>query len=108
MDTNQIEYSDRTPMLKPYLVECMPKTVQYPCVMVLNTDPADEAGEHWVALYFDENGQGEYFDSWNTPPTLLQVVHEKAQYIMDMELDTTARCVDLSLWTLLCLLSHLL
>ena len=37
--------------------------------MVLNKDPADEPGEHWVAVYINEDRKGEYFDSYGmTPP----------------------------------------
>ena len=35
-----------------YASDQLPETVRYPCAMVLNTDPADEPGEHWVATYF--------------------------------------------------------
>ena len=42
----------------------LPKTVRYPCAMILNTDPASEPGVHWVAVYFAEDGKGEYFDSY--------------------------------------------
>lgn len=74
MDTNQIEQVLRqdpyaeTIFSGVFARDQLPKTVQYPCAMVLNTDPADEPGEHWVALYLDENCQGEYFDSYGIPP----------------------------------------
>ena len=51
-----------------YAKDCLPDTVRCPCAMVWNTDPADEPGEHWVAVYFDENGRGEYFDLYGQPP----------------------------------------
>ena len=34
-----------------------------PCIFVCNTDPSNLPGQHWIALYFDEQGHGEYFDS---------------------------------------------
>ena len=40
----------------------------YPSAFVVNTDRNDQPGEHWVAFYFDENGHGEYFDSYGFPP----------------------------------------
>ena len=46
----------------------LPATIDYPCAMVWNTDPSNEAGEHWVAMYVDEWGHGEYFDSYGLPP----------------------------------------
>jgi len=41
---------------------------RFPYCAVANTEPAGEAGEHWVAYYFDEHGNGEYFDSYGCPP----------------------------------------
>ena len=46
----------------------LPQTVKYPTAMVWNTDPADEPGEHWVAVYINEDGVGEYFDSYGIQP----------------------------------------
>ena len=74
MDTNQIERAIcQDPWAEAifggvYARDCLPKVVKYPCAMVLNTDPADEPGEHWVAVYFSENGNGEYFDSYGLQP----------------------------------------
>ena len=51
-----------------YAQDQLPNTVQYPCAMVWNTDPADQPGEHWVAVYFNDRGTGEYFDSYGLAP----------------------------------------
>ena len=38
-------------------------------LLICNTDPCHRAGEHWVAMYVDDEGQfGEYFDSFGRPP----------------------------------------
>ena len=37
-------------------------TVSYPSSFVINLDPSYKPGSHWVAVYFDRNGIGEYFD----------------------------------------------
>ena len=39
-----------------------------PVGYILNTDPCQQPGEHWVCLYIDSNGRGEYFDSYGLPP----------------------------------------
>ena len=45
------------------------KTVSYPSSFVINLDPSYKPGSHWVAVYFDINGVGEYFDSFvHYPP----------------------------------------
>jgi hypothetical protein len=41
-----------------------------PALLVANTDPANQPGTHWIAMYFDTDGTGEYFDS------LAQTVHK--------------------------------
>ena len=40
----------------------------YPAAFVVNTDPSDLPGTHWVAFYFDMNGKGEFFDSYGKAP----------------------------------------
>ena len=47
----------------------LPRTMkQYPGAYVCNTHPHTEEGEHWIVLYVDQHGQGEYFDSYGLPP----------------------------------------
>lgn len=41
--------------------------------MVMNLDPHDQAGSHWVCLYI-ENGHGEYFDSYGESPPVKNFV----------------------------------
>ena len=36
--------------------------------MIVNTDPHNEPGEHWVAFYKSHAGCLEYFDSFGMPP----------------------------------------
>ena len=43
----------------------------FPSAYVINSDASSEPGEHWVAVYFDKRGRGEYFDSYGLPPTLV-------------------------------------
>ena len=39
-----------------------------PELLVCNTDPQDKPGTHWIAIYVDKNGRGEYFDSFGMEP----------------------------------------
>ena len=50
------------------------KSVSYPSSFVINLDPSYKSGSHWVAVYFDKNGVGEYFDSFARYPPH-EVVH---------------------------------
>ena len=51
-----------------YPADRLPRQVSWPCCMIINTDPADEQGEHWVAVYIDGAGVGVYFDSFGRAP----------------------------------------
>src|SRR6266571_4560668 len=53
-----------------YPKDLLPKSLfkKRPLAFVINTDNADEPGEHWVALYIDENNIAEYLDSFGFPP----------------------------------------
>ncbi|KAK7486122.1 hypothetical protein BaRGS_00022588 [Batillaria attramentaria] len=60
---------------------CTPETnypfdshLQKPAAFVVNTDRASGPGDHWVAIYIDELGRGEYFDSYGLPPTQPELV----------------------------------
>jgi len=39
-----------------------------PNLLVANTKPNTEVGEHWVAIHVDDRGHGHYFDSFGRPP----------------------------------------
>jgi hypothetical protein len=36
--------------------------------LIINTDKRDEPGEHWVAIYKENDGFCEYFDPYGLPP----------------------------------------
>jgi len=44
--------------------------VTYPSAYVLNSQPSSKPGEHWLGVYLDKNGKGEYFDSYGLPPDM--------------------------------------
>ncbi len=39
-----------------------------PISLIVNTHTSDKPGEHWIALILDQNGSGQYFDSYGLPP----------------------------------------
>jgi len=41
-----------------------------PHLLVCNTDHSDEPGRHWIAIYVDNDGHGEYFDSFGRRPVV--------------------------------------
>jgi hypothetical protein len=52
----------------------LPSKVNYPCSLVANSDKASEPGTHWIAIVIDENGIGEYFDSFGLPPMYVEFI----------------------------------
>ncbi len=57
----------------------LPRIEQLPASMIMNTDPHDKPGEHWVALHIDSNKFGVYFDSYGFRP----LKYEFAEYLDD-------------------------
>ena len=43
----------------------------FPSAYVINSDPSNEPGKHWIAVYFDKRGLGEYFDSYGLAPAFV-------------------------------------
>lgn len=35
-----------------------------PAIFVINTDPSNKPGSHWIAFYFPKYGSSEFFDSY--------------------------------------------
>lgn len=48
--------------------DCLPTKFTLPAAFVINLSTHDSRGSHWVALYIEKNGHGEYFDSFGFPP----------------------------------------
>ena len=41
---------------------------EYPKSIVVNTDPIELPGTHWIAIYFNKKMTGEFFDSYGKYP----------------------------------------
>jgi hypothetical protein len=80
MNTLEINrYLTKFPQFKgTYPRDMLPTINRLPACLVINTDPSNEPGEHWVAVFIDRNGSGEYFDSFGIPPLheeILEFLH---------------------------------
>jgi hypothetical protein len=42
--------------------------------LIVNTDPKDKPGEHWVAIFKDKSGYCEYFDPFGLPPLFAEFI----------------------------------
>ena len=47
----------------------LPTKVKWPSCMVINTDKSNEPGEHWLAVYYDKDGNCDFFDSYGNSPS---------------------------------------
>ena len=67
MDTARIErlLENQLDFQEVFSSDTLPTTPQ---LLVCNTDPSEKPGEHWIAIYVDKKGNGEYFDSFGRPP----------------------------------------
>ena len=47
----------------------LPMFMTPPVYLISNLDPDTKPGSHWIAIYIDANGVGEYFDTFARKPT---------------------------------------
>lgn len=50
------------------------RVIEKPACFIINTDPSNKPGEHWVAVYVPKRGKCEYFDSFGLPPQKDQII----------------------------------
>ena len=52
----------------------VPYKAKLPLNIIINTDPSNKPGTHWVCVSIDKNGRGFYFDSFGFPPITPQIL----------------------------------
>ena len=52
----------------------IPKPLTLPATYVINEDLSTRPGTHWIALFLDNDGTADYFDSYGLPP-IKPIVH---------------------------------
>lgn len=61
--------SNRAHLLGVLACDQLPtKPIRYPCMGIVNTDPSDLPGKHWLAFYITKDKQGYFFDSFGNSP----------------------------------------
>lgn len=59
----------------------IPTQIQtFPCGFILNTDPQNRPGNHWVAVYITSPGKGEFFYSLGRNPTFYYPLFSQKKY----------------------------
>ncbi len=53
----------------------LPSLTSLPVGLIVNTDKASDSGQHWIAIYIDKNGRGEYFDSFGFPSLHIDIIN---------------------------------
>jgi hypothetical protein len=51
----------------------LPSRVRYPSAYVINTHASDKPGEHWLAIFYDDNGVATFFDSFGQSPAFYKL-----------------------------------
>jgi hypothetical protein len=53
-----------------YSLDTLPpkKYLKKPSSFIVNTDPSNKPGTHWIAIYLPANGRAEFFDSYGRWP----------------------------------------
>ena len=79
MNTMELQYIlNHAPWLKQLHGRVLPKDLlpqqreMDVRAFIVNTDDSDLPGRHWVSVYFSDNGDAYYFDSYGLPP-----IHEE-------------------------------
>ena len=84
----------------------LPIVNKYPSALIANTDPHNQPGTHWIAMYFVMPDESEFFDSYRFPPETYDMdeyVLGEATYFSDKPLQglTSDVCGDYCLFYLL-------
>lgn len=45
------------------------RIISYPALIIANVDTSEKPGSHWVAFYFTQDREAEFFDSYGLPPS---------------------------------------
>jgi hypothetical protein len=56
-----------------YPVNRIPTPEGYPVCVIVNLDPHNKPGSHWIAIHIDQEGFGVFFDSYGRRPEKKQI-----------------------------------
>ena len=92
-----------------FACDTLPRAVNVPAAIVVNTHPASKAGEHWIAMYIAADGSAEYVDSYGRPPVKNEFVKflEKNSHSYDwndkkLQAPLTSVCGQYCIFYILC------
>jgi hypothetical protein len=53
-----------------FAADDIPLKLRLPAGIVVNTDPRDKKGQHWIAIFINKYNQITFFDSYGRPPQI--------------------------------------
>ena len=65
----------------------LPRENTRPCCFIANTKPSAHEGEHWIGIFINKEGYGDYFCSYGQPPLPVFVKYMN-QYCEDWNYST--------------------
>ena len=54
--------------LGAFAADEIPRNFRKPDILLANNESKEYSGEHWIAIYFGDDGKGEFFDSFGRIP----------------------------------------
>ena len=76
---------------------------RYPACVVINTQPANMPGEHWVCLWMNSSKNWDFFDSFGQPPEKYKIILKNVSKFNDkiLQSDDTTVCGHYCIWYIL-------
>lgn len=69
MDSLELDKICKHPsFLGVFPCDALPTFVPYPSCLIANTKPKNDVGEHWIAIFINKEGYGDYFCSYGLSP----------------------------------------
>ena len=70
--TTSLELKNKLKFLPSFMgvhpCDQLPDVTALPTSLIMNTQPHNQNGEHWVAIHINKEGSGIYFDSYGLEP----------------------------------------
>ena len=59
--------------------DLLPNKLPWPSCLIANTKPSKSQGEHWIAIFINKEGFGDYFCSYGIPPSIIFIKYLNEQ-----------------------------
>lgn len=69
----KIDKKTKNKFIGTFPIDLLPKNIKYPSCMIINNQPSNQEGEHWVAVYFNKNKTCDFFDSFGNSPKFYKI-----------------------------------